>query len=335
MPKTMQMIFKELQISPQLESEQQLPVLKTWCQQQISKDVNFEGTDAYASYIEFATKYYDVFLSNLPTSVNELNKPISKLANMNAIQYAAHNGYDVYLNSLSGVSPDVYNQGNAAGMTPLHLAAVKGHFSTVIELLLQGANPNTHNRQVQLPNHTALSVPVLYGPNLIKNKKSIFERLQSCTDIKLIKKQDSDGNNILHMMSRADIGSDVFSALFKKYFDKTNYDLAFIQNNHAQYPIHIALLNNKEQMAQLMLDVQGVANLTDDNARDALSYAVMTHASKDILLKCINNASDINHRDRNGCTALMLAVHNNNRIAEELLIEHHADTHGIRSSMPS
>ena len=324
MLQTLQTIFEELGINPNEGGERELNVLQAWCHEHLSTDARFEGDDAYHDCIEYVQEYHQVFL---PLIAND-----ASVDGMNAIQYAAWQGYDVYLNGLKPTTPEVLSQSSDAGMTPLHLAAIKGHVQTLETLLGLGADPNKRNGQQQLPIHSTLSVPMFHASDLIANKESIFNKLKSCTDVELTKDQDANGDTLLHMMASADIGSDTFLSLLRECLSNTNYkDLVFCNNNQSHYPIHIAFLNKKEGMVDLFLDVPDVASLRDNSGQVALHYAVTTHASDPILLKCIQATPDINVHNRNAESALMVAVAQGNHAAKDLLIEHHADTHGIRS----
>ena len=324
MLKTMQSIVEELGINSNEGGERQLNLLQAWCHEHLSTDVRFEGEDAYDDCIEYIQEYHDVFL---PSIAND-----ARVDGMNAIQYAAWQGYDVYFSGLKNTTPEVLSQATDAGMTPLHLAAIKGHVHTLEKLLALGASPNKLNRQQQLPIHSALSVPMFVASDLIANKEFIFKRLQGCTDGEWIKNQDINGDTLFHLMASAGIGSDTFLSLFRECLGNKAYqDLVFRNNNQSHYPIHSAFLNKKEGIVELLLDVPGVVSLRDQMGQAALHYAVISHASNPILLKCIQLTPDINGHNRHAESALMIAVKDGNHAAQKLLIEHHADTHGISS----
>jgi len=328
MLQTLQTIFEELGINPNEGGERELNLLQAWCHEHLSTDARFEGDDAYDDCIEYVQEYHEFFL---PLVAND-----ASVEGMNAIQYAAWQGYDVYLNGLKYTTPEVLSQSSDAGMTPLHLAAIKGHVQTLETLLVLGADPNKLNRQQQLPIHSALSVPMFHASDLIANKESIFKKLQSCTDVELTKAKDANGDTLMHMMASADIGSDTFLSLFSECLSNIIYkDLVFCNNNQSHYPIHIAFLNKKEGMVGLFLDIPGVVSLRDNTGQVALHYAVMTHASDPILLKCIQATPDIDVHNRNAESALMVAIAQGNHAAKELLIEHHADINSIKNKVLS
>ncbi len=337
MPKNIEEVVAELGISLDQGDDRQLEILRTWCQQHISRDVIYEGPYAYEAYIKFAKTYYAVFLDHVPGAIANLGDHIDEFDGMNAIQYASLQGYDVYLQHLENVAPAIYSSSNRVGMTPLHLAAVKGRVHTVELLLAHGANPNALNCKNQLPIHSVLTVPIANSPELFAQKIAIFEQLEACTDPDLMLAQDSDGDNIFHLMACANIGSDAFLALLQHCLENPHSaHMLRCKNQLSHYPIHTALLNLQEGMAAAMLAVPAgdhltkIADLKDKNGQTALHYAVASHASEACVLQCIQAASDINHMDRHHETALMLAVNLKNDCAKNLLIAHNADTHGIR-----
>ena len=102
-------------------------------------------------------------------------KNIPQYNKLNAIQYAAQQGYDQFITALPSLSNEELNKANTEGMTPLHVCASNGYAHTLHSLLIKGANPREPNKELQRPIHSALFVPLLHDKELVSNKITIFK----------------------------------------------------------------------------------------------------------------------------------------------------------------
>ncbi|WP_133130486.1 ankyrin repeat domain-containing protein [Legionella yabuuchiae] len=193
MVKNYQDLCKDLNLSPDY-TIQYLERLKTWCYEHVSRDISFYGEPEkqYKQYLILAKSYLDQFLSNVSADFSVI---IPELNNLTAIQYAAAEGYDRFLENHSSLPKETWSLKNNFGMTPLHISANKGYVHTVNVLLENGAIPEVANQNGQFPIYTALLVPIVFDPDLVERKKIIFESLKSKAP-QSIYHQDKGGDTI-------------------------------------------------------------------------------------------------------------------------------------------
>jgi ankyrin repeat protein len=294
------------------EDELTFEQLKTWCQTNVSTDIIYTGNtfEQKIEYLELAKHYLDQFLMNVP----ELStQPSLAFNGMTAIQYAAQQGYDRYIDNLSDVRPEIINQSTATGMKPLHLAVSGDHINTIIALLKQGADATCTDQLHQLPIFGALLLPMLHDETLIHKKELIFHILQAATPGHMAH-QDSNGDTVFHLM--AEYG-------FKKILAegiKQSAHVLFISNNQTKYPIHSAILNAQFEIVDLLLRDPEEALLTDINGCNALHYAAQ-YGAKNLVQRCCEAATDINIRNKKNQSALAIAMQAKNQGAIEVLIK--------------
>ncbi|CAM3050611.1 Ankyrin repeat protein [Legionella steigerwaltii] len=311
MPIHFEKLCIELQLAPEQGNPEQLHKLKHWCHHHISTDISYSGDPdvQYKHYLNLAKEYLENFLPQISKDKNE----VLEFKNMNTIQFAAYQGYDRYLNNLI-LPKEAWNEANTFGMTALHLAAVKGHVHTVKILLAKGADAQKTNNELQLPIYSALLVPVSYEENLLHKKEELFHVLKHETP-GVMKHQDRSGDSILHI-----IAAYGFYNLAKNLLEEST-ELAFLANNYGVYPIHTAILNQRPNLVRLLLDIKNGAALTDAEGKSPLHYAVL-FGTREIIELCCQKAPDINARDQDGRTPLMLAAEarNGNPNIQELLL---------------
>ena len=91
---TFQELSAQLNLSSEyIENGQIEESLENWCKTHISSDLDFEGNaeDTYYFYHTVAKDYFDIFITHLPPSPTTVS---TKFNSMNAIQYAALQGYN-------------------------------------------------------------------------------------------------------------------------------------------------------------------------------------------------------------------------------------------------
>jgi len=321
----MELVFTELQLDLISDVDQKLQVLKKWCYEHISQDISYQGdvSESYAMYLALATHYNNFFLAQVPTNLEQLSENQIGLKNTTVIQYAAEHGYDRFIMELTVSQPNVFNIPNTAGMTPLHLAAMRGHIHTLNALIAKGSNPNITNKQRQLPMHTALTVPTRCSDTLISNKETIFRKLQTITS-SWLEKKDIYGDTVVHLMTRSMIGKPLFSKLFIEILAQ-NKSIIRHENNQSHFLIHTAILNRQSEIADALLDVDGVSLLEDSDGRVALHYAAKGIQTQLLIERYIAATPDINCRDRSEKTPLMIAAEAKNITAMDCLIKQGAD----------
>jgi ankyrin repeat protein len=312
----MMMNFKTLCETLELPSactdEKTLHTIAKWCDDNVSQDLRFEkGTvsERYNNYLELARIYLDEILPRIPS---ELGAGVPAFDGRNAVQEAAFSGLDRMLSSLRPTG-DVLNTPNQDTMTPLHGAAIMGHFHTLSELLSLGANPSIANQYKQLPIFSSLGLPVLHEGDLKENKMKIFRLLKEKAP-ESVKLQDDNGDTVLHEMA-----AHGFSALITELL-QTNPELAEIKNYHTHYPVHTAILNGQTDGVRLLLQQKGGETLADSHGWVALHYAARA-GGKDIMTLCCDATPDLNCRDESGRTPLMLAAEVANIAAMAELIQ--------------
>jgi len=311
----------DLQLTPEFQSEEQLQTLKRWCRTNVSQDIVFTGSasEKYHQYHELAKAFLDYFKPRVPGNIEQL---VDDFEQQTAIQYAATKGYDRFIHSLKMLTPMVFDQPNQNSMTPLHLAALKGHVHTVDALLKQGANPKITNKNKQTPLFSALQLSIRdkNDKKMHSKKEHVFHLLWSNAPDSVMH-QDTSGDSVFHLMA-----SNGFADLLSQTLEKAPEGIA-LRNNHTRFPIHTAILNNQLSVAKHLLEhASDIANdQTDSQGRAPLHYAAM-YGSDDLVELCISATKDINKRDTLDQTPLILAAAAHNQTAAvHILIHHGAD----------
>ncbi len=244
---------------------------------------------------------------------------------LNAIQYAAREGDDRFITGLTTLPEEAFNQATRDGMTPLHLAAVKGHLNAVRALLDKGANPEISSLQNQLPIHSALHVPISKRKDRAfkQQKELIFKELYNRFPASLTS-QDTSGNTPLHLICISGF-PDLITWLTEQ-----NAPLDFIKNSRGQYPVHTGILNNQIDVVRLLLGIDGVASQEDNLNQKPLHYAAQ-YGSKEMVELCYHTETDINCQDSSGNTPLELARQRRSPPGDVLafLIAHGAKEHSV------
>ncbi|WP_082646544.1 ankyrin repeat domain-containing protein [Legionella feeleii] len=314
-------LYEELGLNSKQSDEERVQILAQWCYEKVSRDIRFtdKPEENYDNYEELATDYLEEFLINIP---QDLGKEVDAFEGRNTIQAAAFLGLDQVITSLNP-QRDLLNKPDAQGNTPLHIAALAGHFYTVSVLLDLGAAFDNANKQSQLPIFSALVMPMLYEDDLKEKKIRIFRLLREKSP-KTLGHQDIGGDTVLQLMAIHD-----FSTLLAEVL-KTNPELALIKNNYFCYPIHTAILNNKTDCVRILIAMKQAATLADSKGRLALHYAAR-YSNKDITILCCEASKDLNVLDGRGRTAIMLAAQAGNNAALNVLVDKGADVHAIDS----
>lgn len=312
----MQDLCDQLGIAPEYtENQEQLKKLEHWCKTQLSSDLSCHGTAAaqYDFYFNKAKEFIELFIKNLP---DDLNTSVAAYNFLTPIQYAAYQGYNFFIDSLSVPHVALFNDLKPSGMSPLHFAATCGHRATCVSLLKRKAKATVLNINAQPPLFSALMLPIAHPQQLTQAKERIFRLLEESAP-EMMKHQDSDGNTVFHLMA-----AQGFVSLLKEYIEKYP-SVTLISNNQGQFPIHSSILNNQLLATQLLSTVDAAYRLKDPFGQTPLHYAARYGDKEMLSLLC--HPDSLNAQDTEGKTPLIWAVETNNLAAAKVLIEQGAD----------
>ena len=121
-------LVAELNLNTNVSTTENLDRLKIWCQENISRDIQFSGKpiDAYENYQNLAEFFLDEVL---PIISENISIPHEELDGLNAIQFAANAGFDRWILTLNP-NNEAVNKPDLYLMTPLHMAALEGNYHT-------------------------------------------------------------------------------------------------------------------------------------------------------------------------------------------------------------
>lgn len=326
MTKSFHELKTELALEGEYKNPQQLKAIKDWCQKNVSSDQLYEGDPAfqYGRYMHYAEQYLDKFLPNIP---KELNTPVAKFSDMNAVQYASYMGYDYYLKTFENddsVDKDIFNSQTEYKMTPLHLAAVSGHLQAVKQLLSYGALPNVANSEGQFPVHSALLLSAANKVEMKNHRKTIYKLLLEKAPF-TVNAVDKTHNNIMHLMA-----SGGYDDLIKDLMS-TQSGLAASANNYMKYPITDAILSQQFGAVKELLKNPAVASLKDAQLRTPLHYAAQ-YAGEEIVKACCEASDGVDVRETSAKTPLLIAAEAGNCAAMKTLLAQGADPLAVDSS---
>ena len=278
-------------------AQENLALLKPWFHLHISSDIQFIGdpSSQFEKCKQFTMAYLDNFYSAMPAGKQQVGP---ELQSEHSIFSAASAGFDRAILALNA-DKALLNSINSFGMTPLHVAALKGHVNTLRTLLALEADKNIMNQQQQFPLFSALALPAAHDDALKIKKVEIFNLLKS--EDKRYLYHQNNGDTVLHQMATHN-----FNGLMEDILT-SNRDLAYIHNNHFQYPLHSAILNNQTHSALLLLKIADAASLLDSNGWGALHYAAR-YGNIEMLGHCCTIGANIDATDKMGKTPLMLAA---------------------------
>ena len=304
-----EILCAELNLNINAPSEVALDAIKKWYNEHVScKLTNID-------IIVAVKQYLDVFLANIPDNIAD-SVPI--FDNMNAVQYAAANGYDLFLDKLTPPAREVCNFAiERNGMAPLHLAASFGHVGAVKVLLKIGADPTQKNKMGQCPIYSALFTPISADSEYCKRKIEIFTELQRVAPA-TISNQDISGDTVAKLAVINGYESIVEDLIGSNLSSLKKHD------NFIKYPIHYAVLNNKSGVISLLMTDPEMAKFKDSDGMVALRYAARS-GNIEVLNACLSAYDEINIRDLNRKTPLLHAAESGNFVVFKSLINHKAD----------
>lgn len=294
--------------------EKQLAVLKTWCQDKVSKDIHFNGPDSvqFGKYYKLASDYLD-FLSH---SKQDLIEPVAEFVGESTLQHAAKCGYHHFIEQLQPTQ-EALDKLNQNHMTPLHMSASFGYPNTVEVLLAKGANPRIKNGQGQYPIFGSLFLPVIYQAEKPAQKIKIFEMLAKKAPDTL-DAQDQDGETLMHKIAQHAEFVDLFSELDPK--------LVGVANDAGRYPIHTSILNGQVAVIKHLLSMDGVVDQLDGKKHTPLHYAAR-YGNENTVKFCIESGAKVNEVDSENQTPLIMAAVADKSEVVKYLLAHGASSH--------
>ena len=199
------------------------------------------------------------------------------------------------------------NPGNADGLTPLHLAALRGHFEICKFIMNLLTNKNPRDKYGWTPLHC-----VAKGGN-IKIYKLLMENLAD----------KNPGNNYgmtpLHTASH--FGHLEIIKLIMHHLQNKNPE-----NIDGYTPLHAAVKSGNLEVLKFHVNNLGVKILGDDNSYTLL-HSAARYGNLTVCKLLLQHSKEKNSADRNGWTPLQYAANNGHFAICELLIEHFGDKH--------
>lgn len=317
----LQEMFKQLKLPSHNPSAENLEALKSWCETNVSRDIQFSGDLQYQydNYAQLATQY----LTFKEVVATQITQEMPSLGQMNSIQFAATHGYDRYIEQLSVSSAAINQSTTTSSITALHLAARHGHLHAVISLLEKGADPTLMDKNNDLPIMHCLMLSLKSRDRITRER--IFHLLNKNIP-NLYTHVNTTGNNLLHVLAK-----NGFTALLAEAL-KMNPDGVTQMDQDGYQPINLAIRNAHEtkEVQELLLSQQPhlviISNKRGDlPLHDAARYIqdkslvqafIKTHTTAGLSLDITNTRDE---------TPLMLAAKAKNRPMIEHLIQQGAD----------
>jgi ankyrin repeat protein len=261
------------------------------------------------------------------------------------IHYAVIGNYTGLFSFLLDKKVDV-NIKTTSGATPLHEAVRNGNIEFIRMLINNGADVNARDGKANTPLHTGIPSQV--------HREIVTLLLANGADPNL---RDEHGDTPLHIAIILNRSLDVIQAILGGGSD------VYIRNIDGKTPLYIAIQEKREALIPVLLsygseifaaDNSGVtpfdlASKSDDNIinllftpvtinhRDAagntmLHSAVKNLSSTELIGRILDQRVIIDSRNRDGDTALHIAVRMNQRENGEFLISRGASIYSVNSS---
>lgn len=228
---------------------------------------------------------------------------------------------------------------DSSGATPLHEAVRYGNIEIVKSLLNAGADVNAKDNIGKTP------VMLIIPSDKIE---AIYELLVKYR-ANLLQK-DMFGDTVLHTATMLNVGLKTLEFLVKngadvnarnkegvtplaiavqkgdivsvKYLTMNKADI-HTQDTHANTPLSMALAGSDEMLEAVVVSSNVVSQDSDGNT--PLHIALMTDAPLSKIKYIVSLATDVNERNRDGNSALFLAVMKNRQKVGEILLAKNAD----------
>ncbi len=254
------------------------------------------------------------------------------------IHFAARYGYTGYIRFLISGGADIKAK-TASGSTALHEALRAGKIPAAQILIDAGSEINARDAK----GNTALHIVMPQGTR--EDGMRLLLNSGADPDIK-----DGFGDSPLHIAIRLNMHASIVRLLLEKGADLN------VRNSAGQSPLHMAIEQEREQIVDILVsrgadifvtDIQGVTpfdiaifksakltekllgatniNASDNKGNTLLHIALAAHAPTDIIRLLIDRGITISARNKEGETALHIAVRDNLKDSGELLLVRGAD----------
>ncbi len=196
------------------------------------------------------------------------------------------------------------NSRNNAGLTPLMIAAESNYPAIVSDLLAKKANPNLVNPKGE----NALILAAEQGFNEVVN--SLLSN-DAITDLRR-----KDGATAMDLAS-ANGHINVVNSLIEA---DANINARFL----GKTPLMLAIENNHEQTADLLIEKGAFVNAIDNEGATAL-FKASSKGMSGIVSKLCSFCAKVNEPDESGVTPLMAASGSGNVQSVKILLDNNAD----------
>ena len=278
-------------------------------------------------------------------AVRSANYNIRRSDGLAPLHYAAREGHEGLISFLIGRKVDV-NLKNTAGATPLHEAARSGNLKIMDMILSQGAEMNAQDAKGNSALHIAIPPQ--------NHRQALSRFLANGANPNL---RDEHGESPLHIIITLNRNPDVAQTLLGGGADVT------IRNMDGKTPLYLAVEQNRLGVIPLLLaygsdvfaadnsgitpfdramrDNEAALNVLitpetihqSDNAGNTLLHAaVKNRGASKLIAFILDQRALVNARNKEGETALHIAVRMNQRENGEFLISRGADIFAANSA---
>lgn len=306
-------LIEHLKINENKITEDEIQKLQNWCFDNISEEINFSGNrdEQYQALKKYSSHYFETIGSHL---FDGLTCKHNSLKNMSIIQYAAFQGYDQFLKKELDViknTKNIVNDVTESGMSPLHLAALKGHKKTSEVLLNYGADISLRSKLKQTPLYLSLTV-LTNSTETVKNKKLLIFNILKQLNPSLINIEDISGTSIAHLAAQ-----NGFTEVINSLIQEDPGLVKQIDNFHRS-TLHTAIINKRLETAMALTKIQELLIITDQDGRTPAHYAAK-YGTASLLKSCLRD--NIDKPDLYSTTPLHFAAQAGNTEAVIFLIE--------------
>jgi ankyrin repeat protein len=276
----------------------------------------------------------DEFNGYFSPAIKSLNYNLRSANGMAPLHYAVQEGYTGYISFLLKKNADP-NITNATGETPLHTAMKRGEIPVIRAIIDGGAKVDVQDGRGNSPMHIALPDEV--------HAEAISLLLASRANPNL---RDEAGNTPLHVFVRTNRPPIVIetllngranvaiqnnegkTALYIAVEEKRNLLISALLNYGSdifsitasgQTPFGKALADNSQPLTALI--TERTVRSIDSEGNTPLLVAMRSNAGIDIIRTIIERQAEVNAQNKEGESALHIAVRNNQSDTGVLLLE--------------
>ena len=218
------------------------------------------------------------------------------------------------------------NHASSTGYTPLHIATAKSNMDLVTLLLDQSVDVNYETIDHQTPLHIAVN----------KGADAIIQKLLAQKADPNLK--DVCGNTSLHLAVQLKQGTKgrlvkLRPPLAPYHSCNTHTIRAFIEhgadvnaiNNKSQTPLLFACVNGQNTFVKILLDAGADPSIADQYRDSCLHAAIHGQCSIDTIQEMLDHGVQVNAKNKDGATPLLLACSTAQVDAVKLLLKAKAD----------